>query len=157
LCFSAVLDVFSCLYGLVGVVSVLDRVKAWFDSWSWLLYEKTVVSTGFLAQASYSRLGENIRGSPRFLLRDLSPRRRAFFLSEECSHLGEKGLAWARPRMVPCSLVAPSPEREGPSRLSEPCWLERDSGRVLMLLLSGSPICGFFIWLKCLTGRVVWW
>jgi len=26
-----------------------------------------------------------------------------------------------------------------------------------MLLLSGSPICGLFIWLKCLIGRVVWW
>jgi len=52
-----------------------------------------MASTGFLAQASQSRLGEIIRGSPRFLLRDLSPRRRMFFLSEECSRLGEKGFA----------------------------------------------------------------
>jgi len=30
---------------------------------------------------------------PVCLLRDMSPRRRAFFSSEECSRLGEKGLA----------------------------------------------------------------
>ena len=31
----------------------------------WLLHEKIVVSTGFLAQASVSRLGEINRGSPK--------------------------------------------------------------------------------------------
>jgi len=31
-----------------------------------LLYERIVVSTGFLAQASTSRLGETNKGSPKF-------------------------------------------------------------------------------------------
>jgi len=42
----------------------------------------------------------------------------ASFLSEVQSRLGEKGLAWARPRRGHCSLVAPSPRRDG-TRLSE--------------------------------------
>jgi len=44
---------------------------------------------------------------------ELSPRRLMFFLSEECSRLGKKGLAWARPHRAPCSFVAPSPWRDG--------------------------------------------
>jgi len=50
--FSAVLVIILCLYGLVGVVSVLVGVKACVGLWFWLLYEKTVASAGFLAQAS---------------------------------------------------------------------------------------------------------
>jgi len=41
---------------LLNVVGVLE---------CWLLHEGTIVSTGFLAQASVSRLGEINRGSPR--------------------------------------------------------------------------------------------
>jgi len=49
---------------------------------------------------------------------ELSPERLVFVLSDECSRLGEKGLARVIPRRVPCPFVGPSPRRDG-VRLSE--------------------------------------
>ncbi|QCD96828.1 hypothetical protein DEO72_LG6g1538 [Vigna unguiculata] len=45
---------------LLNIIGVLE---------CWLLHEGTVVSTGFLAQASVSRVGEADRGSPRSFAR----------------------------------------------------------------------------------------
>ena len=49
-----------------------------------------MAKTNTLTQASLSRLGENSRNWPRFLL-ELSLRRRAFVLSEVLSRSGERG------------------------------------------------------------------
>jgi len=84
----------------------------------WLSLERTVAGTGFLAQASLPRLGEISRGSPRTCCSISRLDERFLFLSEEWSRLGEKGLAWARPRRVRFSPFAISPRREG-FRLSE--------------------------------------
>ena len=98
----------------------------YLDVCGWLLHERTVVSTGFLAQASMSRLDEINRGSPKLLhASSHSGDPRSFWASEHhaqargvspkrdpawgyCSpfsspRLGEGGspkresLAWARP------------------------------------------------------------
>jgi len=63
-----------------------------------------VVGTDKLAQATWSRLGEVNRGSPKLIFHEWSPRRPAVLLSERVSCLGGEGLAWARSRRGYCSL-----------------------------------------------------
>ncbi|QCD85553.1 hypothetical protein DEO72_LG3g72 [Vigna unguiculata] len=54
---------------------------------------KTVAGTDKLAQASWSRLGETNRGSPKPFFHEWSPRRPTVILSERASRPGERGLA----------------------------------------------------------------
>jgi len=54
---------------------------------------ETVARPIDLAQASQSRLGETIRGSPRPVMRVVAQATHSLFLSERTSRPGEKGLA----------------------------------------------------------------
>ncbi|QCD96935.1 hypothetical protein DEO72_LG6g1645 [Vigna unguiculata] len=60
---------------------------------SHLLQVKIVADTDKLAQASWSRLGEINRGSPKPFFHEWSPRRPIVILSERASRSNEMGLA----------------------------------------------------------------
>ena len=99
---------------LIGWKCMLNCV----DACGWLSLKGIMAGTGFLAQASLPRPGEISRGSPRTCCSISRLDERFLFLSEEWSRLGERGLAWARPRRVRSFPFAISLGREG-FRLSE--------------------------------------
>ena len=103
---------------LIGWNCILDCVGVC----GWLSLKRTVAGTSFLAQASLPRLGEISRGSCRTYCSISRLHERFLFLSEEWSRLGEKGLAWARPRRVRFSPFAISPRREGCADVWLPIW-----------------------------------
>jgi len=71
-----ILDEILCCYGCLGCLVIL------FSICVWLMQVRTMARTGNLTQASFSRLGEISRGSPRPLSCELSLRRPHLILSE---------------------------------------------------------------------------
>ncbi|QCD86716.1 hypothetical protein DEO72_LG6g1561 [Vigna unguiculata] len=82
----SLLRVYIWLMFYCGYVKYLDVMLRLYV---WLMQVRTMAITDILAQASLSRLGENSRSWPKFLL-ELSLRRKAFVLSDEISRSIER-------------------------------------------------------------------
>jgi len=111
----------------------------------------------------FSRPGEFSRGSPKTSCSISRLDERFLFLSEKRSHLGEKGLAWARPRRVRSFLFAISPRREG-FHLSERTlsperalldWARKRVG--LDVIIEWYTDVWLLVWSKCFTLWVEGW
>jgi len=92
---------------------------------------RAVANTNYLAQASWPRLGEMSRGSPRVFYASRCSSEQTLILSERTSRLGGGELAWARVILAWAR----------PSSLSEE--LGEDASRVVFPSMLGCLNCAY--------------